>query len=127
MTKMTPDFQLGLQAAFHDLEARGYFAQPNWKCCNTCGTAAVPERFAGQYVFYHEQGAVQLCERDEVNLNWAGDGEQIVNAFQRHELLVEWDGRPERKICVSAPPEYKYVHPNDKPQTDVEENETNAA
>jgi Domain of unknown function (DUF6891) len=110
---MTPDFQLGLQAGFRDLRDRGYFAQQNWQCCNTCGIAAVPEWYAERFVFYHEQEAVRLCEKDEVSLNWAGNGEQIVEAFQRLGLKVEWNGKPERKICVSAPPGYKYTHPED--------------
>jgi hypothetical protein len=111
---MTPDFQLALQVAFHDLMGRGYFAQQIWGCCNTCGTAAIPEEFADRFVFYHEQEAVRLCERDKVNLNWAGDGKQIAEAFRRHGLTIEWNGKPERKICVSAPPGYKYLHPDDR-------------
>jgi hypothetical protein len=110
---MTPNFQLALQAGFHDLERRGYFAQQIWKCCNTCGTAAVPERYADKFVFYHEQAAVALCKKDEVYLNWAGDGEQIASVFRRHGLAAEWNGSLQ-KICVSAPPGYEYVHPDDR-------------
>ena len=110
---MTPDFQLALQAGFRELEQRGYFAQQIWKCCNTCGVAAVPERF-DKWVFYHEQEAVRLCETGKVWLNWAGDGAQIVEVFRHHELIVEWNGNSERKICVSAPPGYRYMHPDDR-------------
>ena len=111
---MTPDFQVGLQAGFRELQNCGYFAQASWQCCNTCGVAAVPEANAGKYVFYHEQEAIQLCERDEVNLNWAGDGKQIAAAFERHGLTVNWDGTPQRKICVSAPSDWQFVHPDDR-------------
>lgn len=111
---MTPDFQIALQVAFHELRSRGYFAEQIWGCCNTCGTDAVPDQFANKFVFYHEQEAVSLCERDEVNLNWAGDGNQITKAFRRQGLTVEWNGKPEQKICVSAPLGYKYVHPDDR-------------
>lgn len=111
---MTPDFQLGLQAAFRDLQDRGYFAQQVWRCCNTCGVAAIPERFAEKFIFYHEQEAVRLCTKDEVLLNWAGDAEIIMNAFRRHELIVEWEGDPNRKISISAPPGYRYLHPDDR-------------
>jgi hypothetical protein len=110
---MTPDFQLGLQAAFRDLQNAGYFAQQIWQCCTTCGVAAVPKRYE-KFIFYHEQDAVRLCEKDEVLLSWAGDAQQIIRAFRRNELTVEWNGDPGRKMCVSAAPGYRYVHPDDR-------------
>jgi uncharacterized protein DUF6891 len=114
---MTPDFQLGLQAGFRLLEQQGYFAQQIWKCCTTCGVAAVPDHFAEKYVFYHEQDATRLCEEDRVCLAWAGDGELIASAFRRHELAIEWDGTPKQKIIVSAPPGYEYLHPAERKAT----------
>jgi hypothetical protein len=52
--------------AFEQLREDGYFAEPDWRCCQTCGVAAVPDEKGDRYVFFHEQDAENLQEHKRV-------------------------------------------------------------
>jgi len=45
-----------LAAAFEQLRADGYFAQPDWQCCQTCGVNAVPDEKSGLVCFLSRPG-----------------------------------------------------------------------
>src|SRR6478609_414586 len=43
--EMTSNFKTALTAGFQTLRARGYFAEQNWQCCQSCGVAAIPDEY----------------------------------------------------------------------------------
>jgi len=99
---MTTEFRRTLDQGFSALDHQhGYFAQQNWKCCTTCGTAAVPDKYEN-YVFYHAQDAQRLYQEDRVYLAWGGDPHPIIEVFCKLGLVVDWDGSKHRKIVISA-------------------------
>jgi hypothetical protein len=100
---VTKNFRRALGRGFRILQEHGYFAKQNWKCCQTCGTCAVPDEYAEFYVFYHEQDAECLRNEDKTYLAWAGIGEEIVEIFRAEGLQVEWNGSRDRRILVRAP------------------------
>jgi|SRR6185369_16483288 len=91
--------QIGV--AFRALRASGYFARQNWKCCQSCGCAALPEG-TKNYAFYHAQDAERLNKTGEVYLAWSGDGSTIVKALRDAGLRVDHDGDESRRIFVRS-------------------------
>lgn len=56
-----------VQAAFEELEGRGFVARMNFTCCQTCGHAEIEdERRGGEhsYVFFHAQDTQHLTQDD---------------------------------------------------------------
>jgi hypothetical protein len=99
---MPKNLQYALERGFRTLRTRGYFAEQNWQCCQSCGCRAVPDEFARRYVFYHAQDADDLREHGETRIAWAGDGDEIVEVFRAEGLRVEWNGSQDRRILISA-------------------------
>lgn len=54
------EFKRKLTAGFEQLRRHDYFARECFCCCQSCGCATVPDRYADRYVFYHEQDAEHL-------------------------------------------------------------------
>jgi hypothetical protein len=114
------DFRTQLTAGFKAVRAAGYFGRQSWKCCQSCGCAAMPEG-TERYAFYHAQDRKQLVEAEEVKyrgnkprftppneigvyLSWGGDGNVIAKAFRDAGCTVEWDGKNSTRIWVCAGP-----------------------
>lgn len=93
-------FQSQLSDGFRTLRAIGYFAEENFWCCQTCGCASVPKKFAKKYVFYHEQDADRIPEEHSVYLAWDGQADEIRDVFQTLGLQVEHDGSKSTRIRV---------------------------
>jgi hypothetical protein len=89
-----------LQPVFDRLKRHGYFAEQNWKCCQSCGCAAIPS-YQDKFVFYHEQDAERMEERDSVYLTWSGDGRLIRDTFRKAGFKVEWDGSEDKRLLIS--------------------------
>jgi hypothetical protein len=110
MTEEMWEFKRKLTAGFHHLRFdHGYFAAQCFQCCQTCGCAAVPDKYAERYVFYHEQDAERLdaATTDEelgVYLAWAGDAQKIRKVLEQAGCAVVHDGNPKRRIWVCAGP-----------------------
>lgn len=100
MTRAVLAFAYKLRSAFEYLRGSGYFAEENWTCCQSCGLAELPEGTT-KFVFYHQQDADGLIERDGLYLAWGGDAEEIMHALICHRLRVSWDGSPGSRIWVS--------------------------
>jgi hypothetical protein len=96
--KQRQEFKRRLTAGFQVLRFEyDYFAAQCFQCCMTCGCAAVPDKYAERYVFYHEQDAQDLDEattREKlgVYLAWAGDAEKIRKVFENAGCTVVHDG-----------------------------------
>jgi hypothetical protein len=88
--------------AFERLREDGYFAEPDWRCCQTCGVAAVPDEKWDRYVFFHDQDADYLRQKNACYLNWGGDPEHIIRRLQESGLTVDWDGSEQVRILVTA-------------------------
>lgn len=92
--------------AFAELQGAGFFAMPDWQCCQTCGWAAAPDN--ANAVFWHEQDAEAFDEDgcikagDCVHLAWRGDGARIVVALERAGCVVDWDGEERTRIAVTT-------------------------
>jgi hypothetical protein len=90
-----------LDAAFEQLRADGYFARPDWQCCQSCGVHKIPDENADRYVFYHAQDADMMREYGECFLNWSGDTTHIKRRLKEAGLAVKWDGTRETRMKVS--------------------------
>ena len=93
------------------LEDRGYFARGPWWCCSSCGWVAVPDDQREKVVFWNEQ--TDETAFDEVGdllgklfLQWAGDGDEIVKAFEEDGFETEWDGTENMTVIVHDPEYY---------------------
>ncbi|MBY0312359.1 MAG: hypothetical protein K2W85_09840 [Phycisphaerales bacterium] len=116
-----------LDASFEELNAIGIMARHDWWCCNTCGSAAMPDEYARLgglwggtpivgYVFYHRQQTESAVEGGGIFLGYgttdfvSTDEEyqersvriahMAQKVFESHELAVTWDGTFERKLFV---------------------------
>jgi len=102
------EFKRKLTAGFHALRfEHNYFAAQNFMCCQSCGTAQVPDKYAERYVFYHEQDAQDLDEATTLkklgtHLSWAGDAARIRKVFEEAGCAVVHDGDPGKRIWVCA-------------------------
>jgi hypothetical protein len=89
-----------LELPFAALNGMGYFARQNWKCCQSCGCAAVPED-KPYFVFYHEQDSEKRKD-GYCYLTWEGNGHEICEVFKASGFDTEWDGKAETRIKVLA-------------------------
>ncbi len=94
--------QSNLTKAFKELRKAGYFAKQNHTCCQSCGWAEVPDDKAEKAVFYHNQDHQSYKEGGDLYLAWAGDGKLICDILRDHGLVVEWEGTPDRRICITG-------------------------
>ena len=94
--------QSNLTKAFKDLRKHGYFARQNFTCCQSCGWSEVPEDKADKAVFYHNQDHHSYKEGGDLYLAWSGDGNLICETLRMHGLQVEWEGTPDRRICITG-------------------------
>ena len=84
---MTP-----ISKAFRELRRKGYFAKQNFWCCQTCALEAIPNN-TPKYVYYHKQDIKCFKKTGKLYLKWRSDTPQeIVQAFEKQGLKVEWDG-----------------------------------
>lgn len=110
-----------LDEAFAELDRKGIVARQNWTCCQTCGHAEMgyeiddvresrtPDAVRG-YVFYHQQDSESCVESDKLYLAYGtpnGDeaaaaaiAHEVVAVLRDHKLIVEWNGRIEKRICI---------------------------
>lgn len=77
-----------LNEAFKELRKLGYFARQNFKCCQSCGWAAVPVDKA-KVVFYHHQDNERLMKSGVCDLAWSGDLEEIAGVLEKHGILLK--------------------------------------
>ena len=89
---MNIELKKKVNEGFKLLRERGYWARQNWQCCSGCGWAAIEDKNASKAVFYHAQDARNLNKDGYVYIAWAGDGNEIRDAFVDAGLNVEWDG-----------------------------------
>lgn len=101
-----------IDAAFRDLEQRGFLCRANYMCCQTCAWSAIggwdPEKDGkpgsesyhyGTYgvVFWHKQSHDAFGSEGVLDnilfLHWgAAEPNLIVEALRRQGLVVGWDG-----------------------------------
>lgn len=89
-----------LNAAFRKLRKAGYFAKQNFWCCQSCGWAAMTDEQRNKAVFYHAQDNDSKKEGRPFHLAWSGDGNEICNILRGEGITVEWEGSPDKRICV---------------------------
>ena len=101
-----------LNDAFRLLRKAGFVAKQNWKCCQSCGCAALPEK-ALKYIFYHHQGTDNLKERGSVYMTWGSSEDlseekytemanEAIQIFNRVGLVTEWEGSSATRILVKS-------------------------
>jgi hypothetical protein len=88
--------------AFNQLRKDGFFAEPDWTCCQTCGVAELPDGVE-DYVFFHMQDAECLRETGDCYLSYGGDARHIVRRLKEAGLTVEWNGSESTRIRVAGP------------------------
>ena len=118
------DLKTKIKQVFNKLEKDGYLARSNYLCCRNCADAALEDeaREMGEkgkiikgIVHYNEQGEECLWENGFVYLcyralNGTGDsstltkelGEHLVETLENAGTLVDWNGDPNRAICLFA-------------------------
>jgi hypothetical protein len=90
-----------LLAAFDQLREDGYFAEPDWQCCQSCGLAALPDD-ADEYIFFHDQDADDLRRGNSCFLSWGGNPVHIIKRLEEAGLVVDWDGSDKVRLQVRA-------------------------
>ena len=91
--------------AFAALREQGFFAKANHTCCQSCGTAVIPDDKEDAYVFYHMQDADYLKEDGVCYLAWGSKlsaGYLICTALREAGLEVDWDGSEQTRIKVTG-------------------------
>lgn len=109
--------QPNLKAAFQQLRKQGLFARMNFKCCQSCGCAAIPKDKEA-YCFFHLQDNDNRVAGKPFYLafGWNHDeaeygdertddkvraiGWQIMAALAANNVGAEWDGSPNTRIRV---------------------------
>lgn len=91
-----------IASAFSALRKAGYIARANYKCCQSCALAALPDG-TEKYVVYHAQDADDLKVNGECYVAWGGNGAEIVSVLNAHGVKTEWDGSPVRRIKMVRP------------------------
>ncbi len=106
-----------LDSAFAELRAEGFATNEGEACCSNCAhgdlIGEVLEDDAKEaYAFYHAQDLWEMEPGDDSHLlvgygsasdndsDIAEVGQRVAAAFSRHDLVVDWDGSPDRRIGV---------------------------
>jgi hypothetical protein len=108
-----------LDRAFRSLGEQGIVARQDVRCCLTCGTAEMHNevrealsrgREVKGYAFYHGQDTQDACKSGELCIAYASlaggpeanaaIGRAVAEAIRKEGLVVEWDGSPQRRLCV---------------------------
>ena len=99
-----------LNALFAMLRKDKVFARQSWKCCSSCGCAALPDNTT-RYAFYHKQDADNMQRTGATYITFgisAGEdadivelGETIKAFAESVNLDVEWNGTANQRIKVS--------------------------
>ena len=90
-------FQEKIDNFFNEMQAKGYVAKQDFKCCNKCAWTAL-EKY-DKFIFYHEQDTESI-ERGLLYIGWKGDGELIKQTAINCHLNVDWDGDEMIKILL---------------------------
>ena len=91
-----------IDEAFAALRDEGFFAKAHHTCCQSCGTAEIPEGKEDAYVFYHMQDAEHLKDAGVCYLAWGGCGQTICTALREAGLEVDWNGSEHTRIKVTG-------------------------
>lgn len=94
-----------INKAFTALRKSGLFARQNFKCCQSCACAEVPE--GKDYVFYHQQDNASLKEQGKCHLAFGGKnpeavGWKVVAILAQNGVRVNWDGNTDKRIMIYA-------------------------
>lgn len=105
-----------LRKAFALMRKKGVVAKMNWKCCQTCGIAAIAESAPRplRYAFYHRQDAEALPGGPLYiafgSLNKGGDqgraaleaGNIVRDCLVRAGFEPTWDGTTAHRIVIGG-------------------------
>ncbi|MFA6090371.1 MAG: hypothetical protein WC774_01195 [Candidatus Gracilibacteria bacterium] len=93
---------------FAALRKQGFFAEQNFLFDDGGCWGAIPCNYKNA-VFYNEQmydmTFVYGEEGDDLYIAWDGDVGTVLKEAMKAGLAVEWEGREDRKVCVSIPKE----------------------
>ncbi|MDD3894833.1 MAG: hypothetical protein PHU36_07425 [Syntrophomonadaceae bacterium] len=93
--------------AFEQLRREGFFAEMNYKDCQTCALSALPKN-AENVVFYTEQNEKNSFDEDipfiwrPLHLKWKGNAQRIVDVLNLNGLIATWSGKQEEAIIVKG-------------------------
>lgn len=90
------EFRKRLCLFFRNMRREGYIAHQNWKCCSSCGWAAIPEDKGEKVIFYHNQDNVNIPHF--VYITWSGDGSLIATKAQDAGFIVNWNGDKSQRM-----------------------------
>ena len=88
-----------LNKAFRELRKEGFIAKQNFMCCQTCAWAAIPEK-EKKVVFYHRQDNDTLKSKNSCYIAWKGNGNQIIEIFNKNGVRTHWDGLDSTRIEI---------------------------
>ncbi|RJR27628.1 hypothetical protein C4561_01625 [candidate division WWE3 bacterium] len=96
-----------LNNAFRTLRQRGFFARQNFEDCMSCACAALPEGDFQGYIYYHQQDAARLREKNGCMIRFCEGklparevGVSAVVALQEFGVHTEWNQDPSRAIFI---------------------------
>ena len=107
--------------AFRRLRENGYFAAKKHEDCQTCGVSAIPENLRSRFVFYSEQDAASIKNRELIHplyLAWAGDARYIISVLEEFGLATSWNGDKTQRIAI-LPKTYKKIFLKEYTLTDT--------
>lgn len=94
---------------FQAFREKGFQAEENFLCCQSCGWAAMGEiaKDNDNNVFYHEQDNESFGIFDgNINgtlfLSWCGDGNVLKEIIEQFGYEVEWDGTENKRIGIKG-------------------------
>lgn len=98
-----------IAVVFSALNGLGVVARADWQCCATCGSVALQQEGAENYVFFHEQASEYSFNEngdltDKLYLQHSGEtaARMALVAFRAAGFTCEWNGSDGRCIEVSA-------------------------
>ena len=95
-----------ITGVFLALRKKGWFARKKWKCCQSCGCAAIDKSYKDKFVFYHSQDADSIKEDGNIKGGLylthgeGGNAKEIVKSLKDNGLRVKWNGDMNTRILV---------------------------
>ena len=88
-----------LNKFFRELRKKGYIANQNFLCCQTCAFAQIQKDHPKikKVVFYHKQDTPTI-KNGFVYISWSGKGTEISDIAKGVGLATIWNGNKDTRI-----------------------------
>lgn len=94
-------FKENLNKAFTEMNNKGIFAKQNWTCCQSCGSAEIPDNIKS-YCFYHAQDKQDLNEGNNFYLTYSDKktAKKVIAILKAFKIKTKWDNDIKSRIEV---------------------------